>query len=249
MAKYNRLFNYKDFNGHFMIERFSIGVSAKQLSARFEVEEPNAYQSRYNVAPSQLVPVITLGEPRGFSFFYWGQPPGWSKNKSLAEKIINVRAEQIAERPTLRKNLKTNRCIIPADGFYSWKKFGKKSLIPWRFVMKDKSVFSMAGLWEEYDDEDGNDFHTFTILTAPANSFVAPVCERMPVIFSKGQEKIWLDKNADENALMELLVPFPSDAWDGFAVSNQLNTISFDRPSLMLPVPPADQFGNLTLFD
>ena len=232
-----------------MIERFSIGVTANQLSSRFEVEEPASYQSRYNVAPSQLVPVITQGEPRGFSFFYWGQPPGWTKNKTLAEKIVNVRAEQIAERPTLKKNLKGYRCIIPADGFYSWKKLGKKSLIPWRFTLKDKSIFSIAGFWEEYEDEEGNDFHTFTILTVAANEFVSAVCERMPVMFSKDQEKIWLDKSTDESTLISLLVPFASDAFDGFAVSTQLNTISFDRPSLMLPVQPADQFGNLTLFD
>lgn len=232
-----------------MIERFSIGVSAKQLSARFEVEEPTSFQSRYNVAPSQLVPVITQGEPRGFSFFYWGQPPGWSKNKTLAEKIINVRSEQINERPTLKKILNSNRCIIPADGFYSWKKFGKKSMIPWRFTMKNKSIFSMAGLWEEYDDEEGNDFHTFTLLTVPANAFVVSVCERMPAILTKETERVWLDKNTDESSLMKLVAPFSSEAFDGFAVSPQLNSISFDRPSLVLPVPPADQFGNLTLFD
>jgi putative SOS response-associated peptidase YedK len=231
-----------------MIERFSIGVSAKQLALRFEVEEPASYQSRYNVAPSQLVPVITQGEPRGFSFFYWGQPPGWTKNKTLAEKIINVRTEQIADRPTLKKILKSNRCIIPADGFYSWKKLGKKSLIPWRFAMKDKSIFSIAGFWEEYDDEDGNNYHTFSILTAPANEFVLSVCERMPVMFGKAQEKVWLDKNTEEGELISLLTS-SNDPLDGFAVSPQLNTISFDRPSLMLPVPPADQFGNLTLFD
>ncbi|SRR5258707_7547333 len=232
-----------------MIERFSIGVTAKQLSSRFEVDEPASYEARYNVAPSQLVPVITQGEPRGFSFFYWGQPPGWAKNKTLAEKIINVRAEQIIERPTLKKTLKNYRCIIPADGFYSWKKFGKKSLIPWRFALSDKGIFSIAGFWEEYEDEDNNDFHTFTMLTVPANEFVSPVCDRMPAIFLKDQEKTWLDKGTDESALINSLVPLPSDALDGFAVSTQLNTISFDRPSLMLPVQPADQFGNLTLFD
>jgi putative SOS response-associated peptidase YedK len=231
-----------------MIERFSIGVSAKQLASRFGVEEPTSFQSRYNVAPSQLVPLITQDEPRGFSFFYWGQPPGWSKNKTLAEKIINVRVEQITERPTLKKNLKANRCIIPADGFYSWKKFGKKSLIPWRFVPKDKSIFSIAGMWEEYDDEEGNDIHTFTLLTVPANSSVSSVCERMPVMLLKDQEKIWLDKGTEENALINLLTP-SATVLDGFAVSPQLNAVSFDRPSLILPVPPTDQFGNLTLFD
>ena len=232
-----------------MIERFSIGVSAKQLATRYQVEEPPSYQSRYNVAPSQLLPLITQGDLRGFSFFYWGQPPGWTKNKTLAEKIINVRVEQITERPILKKNLSTSRCIIPADGFYSWKKIGKKSLIPWRFTLKDKSIFSMAGLWEEYDDEEGNNFHTFTILTVPANDFVLSANERMPAILTGEEEKLWLDKNSSDDTLLNLCKPLATDRLDGFAVSPQLNTISFDRPSLLLPVPPADQFGNLTLFD
>jgi putative SOS response-associated peptidase YedK len=232
-----------------MIERFSIGVSAKQLATRYKVEEPASFQSRYNVAPSQLVPLIMQGDLRGFSFFYWGQPPDWTKNKTLAEKIINVRFEQISERPALKKNLKTNRCIIPADGFYSWKRIGKKSLVPWRFVFKDKSIFSMAAIWEEYDDEEGNTLHTFTILTVPANDCVLPVSERMPAILNIEQEKIWLDQNSTEEILLSLIVPVISEKLDGFAVSPQLNIISFDRPSLMLPVPPADQFGNLTLFD
>lgn len=232
-----------------MIERFSIGVSAKQLATRFGVEAPTVFQSRYNVAPSQLVPLITLGEPRGFSFFYWGQHPNWTKNKTLAEKIINVRAEQIAERPTLKKNLKTQRCIIPTDGFYSWKRIGKKSLIPWRFSFKNKNLYSIPGFWEEFDDENGEQFHTFTIITVAANDYVLPVCERMPVLFNQEQEKIWLDRNTDEAALINSLTPSASTNLDGYAVSPQLNTISFDRPSLVLPVPPTDQFGNLTLFD
>ena len=86
-----------------MIDRFSIGISAGQLAERFGVEAPERFQSRYNVSPSQLVPVITHEDPKGFSFFYWGQPPGWTKNKSLAERIINVRAEQIGEKPTIKK--------------------------------------------------------------------------------------------------------------------------------------------------
>ncbi len=232
-----------------MIERYSIGVASKQLAERFGVEEPTAYQARYNAAPSQILPVVTQGIPRGFSYFYWGQPPGWTKNKTLAEKIINVRAEHIFEKPVLKKNLMSHRCLVPSDGFYTWKKVGKKTLIPWRFTLKEKDVYSMAGLWEEYEDEDGNAFHTFTILTTTANSFVSTVSERMPVIFDKAQEETWLNKNAEESTLLDLLVAIPADGMDGFSVSPQLNTLSFDRPSLILPVPSADQYGNLTLFD
>jgi putative SOS response-associated peptidase YedK len=232
-----------------MIERYAIGTTAKHLAERFEVEEPHAYQARYNAAPSQLLPIITHETPIGFSFFYWGQPPGWAKNKTLAEKIINVRSELITDKPVLKKNLMQHRCLIPADGFYAWKKVGKKTLIPWRFSLKDKSIFSMAGLWEEYEDEDSNSVHTFTIITIASNNFVSMVSERMPVIFEKSKEKNWLNKESTEGELVSLLIALADDKLDGFAVSPQLNTISFDRPSLILPVPPADQFGNLTLFD
>ncbi len=232
-----------------MIERYSVGVTARQLAERFGIDEPPAHQARYNAAPSQLLPVITHESPNGFSFFYWGQPPDWSKNKSAAEKIINTRSELLAEKPLLKKNLVQHRCLVPSDGFYAWKRIGKKTLIPWRFALKDKSIFSMAGLWEEYDDEENNSFHTFTIITTPSSKFVSAVCERMPAIIQVSSEKSWLDKGATESELISLLSASPDDKMDGFAVSPQLNTISFDRPSLILPVPPADQFGNLTLFD
>lgn len=232
-----------------MIERFSIGVTARQLAERFEAEEPAAFLARYNVAPSQLVPVITHSAPQGFSFFYWGQPPGWSKNKTLAERIINARAELIVEKPTFRKTMMQNRCLIPSDGFYSWKKFGKKSLIPWRLVPKDKSLYSMPALWEEYDDEQGESFHTCTLITVAANTLVGTVNDRMPVIFGRDAEKKWLSKDASEEELLSLLTTAPAANWDGFSVSTKLNDLTFDRPSLLLPMPPADQYGNLTLFD
>ncbi len=114
--------------------------------------------------------------------------------------------------------------------------------------MRDKSIFSFPGLWEEYDDEDGNSFHTFTLITVPSTDVVLTVIERMPVIMDKSNEKIWLNKESTDNDLTSLLIG-TSVQIDGFPVSPQLNSISFDRPSLILPVPPADQFGNLTLFD
>ncbi len=232
-----------------MIERFSVGVTARQLAERFEADEPTAFLARYNVAPSQLVPVLTHNAPQGFSFFYWGQPPGWSKNKALAERIINVRAELIGEKPTFRKNLVQSRCLVPSDGFYSWKKFGKKSLIPWRFVPRDKAIYSMPAIWEEYDDEEGKSFHTFTIITAAANSLIGMANERMPIVFDKEAERKWLSKETSEEELLSMLVPSGPEWWDGFSVSTKLNDLEFDRPSLLLPMPPADQFGNLTLFD
>jgi putative SOS response-associated peptidase YedK len=173
-----------------MIERFSIGVSASRLAARYKTEEPT-FLPRYNGAPSQLFPVLTSESPQGFSYFYWGVAPQWAKNKSIAERLINVRVEQISEKPVLKQSLKKFRCIVAADGFYAWKKVGKKTMIPWRFALPSKEVFSIAGLWEEYD-EDGDAFHTFTIITTVAKGLSATVSDRQPLVLSKEDEAIWL---------------------------------------------------------
>lgn len=231
-----------------MIERFSIAVPAGLLASRFSVEEPIAYQPKYNGAPSQLFPLITSEGPQGFSFFYWGLPPSWAKNKSIAERIINWRSEQILEKPALKKKLTKHRCLVPADGFYVWKKVGKKTQIPWRFTLKSKELFSIAGVWEEYEDENES-FHTFSIITIPATGFVQSASERMPLILTKAQEAIWLQPEVSELELDSVLTSVFAEAMDGYTVSPQINSIEADKPSLMLPMPAADQFGNLTLFD
>jgi putative SOS response-associated peptidase YedK len=148
----------------------------------------------------------------------------------------------------LAKSLKKYRCVIPADGFYAWKKVGKKIMIPWRFVLPSKELFSMAGIWEEYE-EDGDAFHTFTIITTLAKGLSATVSDRQPLVLSKEDEAIWLKNDTGESELLALLKRANGIDFDGFTVSPQLNSIQFDRPSLLLPVPAADQFGNLTLFD
>jgi len=232
-----------------MIERYSIHASAKQIAERFQIEEPEAFKPRYNAAPAQLLPVITHESPQGCSYFYWGASPEWSKNKTFAERIINTRGELIKDKPVLKKNLKTHRCLIPADSFYVWKKIGKKTQIPWRIILKSKEIFSFAGLWEEFDDHEGNSFHTFSIITLPSENWIAEITERIPVIFSKQEEKIWLDNNASEEQLLSLLLVSPTHLLEGYNVSPSINSVEKDGPSLIIPTPPADQFGNLTLFN
>lgn len=232
-----------------MIERYSIHASASQIASRFQIEEPEAFKPRYNAAPSQLLPVITHESPQGFSYFYWGAAPQWSKNKTFAERIINTRGELIKDKPVLKKNLRTHRCLVPADSFYAWKKVGKKTLVPWRIVPKSKEVLSFAGLWEEFDDHEGNSFHTFSIITVPADNWIADITERMPVIFAKNEEKIWLDNNSSDEQLIDLIKAYPATLLEGYNVSPLINLVGNDGPSLIVPTPPVDQFGNLTLFD
>ena len=232
-----------------MIERYSLSASAEKLKERFSVEVPDFFKPRYNAAPTQLLPVITASAPEGISLFYWGQPPDWAKNKTPAEKIINVRTESISEKPAMKKAMMKSRCLIPADGFYAWKKVGKKTTIPYRFVLTTQELFSIAGLWEEFEDTDGNQIQTFTMLTTTANETVATVCDRMPVILEKSAEKKWLNEESTEGELLSIVTPYAASKMNHYPVSPRINSVGVDVPSLIIPTPPADQFGNLTLFD
>lgn len=231
-----------------MIERYSIGATAQFVSERFATNVPEYYTPRYNAAPTHLLPVITSDAPQGLSLFYWGKPPLLAKSKSLSEKIINLQQESILSRPVLKKALMKYRCILPADGFYAWKKVGKKTAIPYRCVA-DQSLFSFAGLWEEFEDEAGNGIHTFTIITTHANDSVGKITDRMPVIFDRNEELIWLNNASSEEALLGLLKVYPSEKLNLYPVSPRINDIKINVPSLLKPTPPADQYGNLTLFD
>jgi putative SOS response-associated peptidase YedK len=232
-----------------MIDRYSITASADQVAGRFSVDVPEFYVARYNASPTTLLPVITSNSPQGVSLFYWGTAPEWAKNKNLSEKFINLRAEYFSEKPTLKKPLRTQRCIVPADGFYGWKKVGKKTSIPYRFVLKSGDIFSFAALWEEFEDTEGHEIQTFTIITTPADNLVSIVQERMPVVLSAAAEKIWLDKNSEEEELMSILSTSSTKDMNYYSVSPRISEKDIDVPSLIIPTPPADQHGNLTLFD
>lgn len=231
-----------------MIERYSLTASPEQVGAYFGVESHGYTKPHYNAAPSQLLPVIMMNS-KGLSHFYWGSAPERSKNKAIGEKIINVRLEQIADRPAIRKRLASSRCAVPADGFYAWKKVGKKTSIPNRFELQGKGLFSIAALWEEYDDENGDQFHTFTIVTRPASRWVESIHDRMPAVLDIDSHHQWLSPDADEATLLPLLDKCASFAFDHYTISPRINSSVNNDATLVIPTPPADQFGNLTLFD
>lgn len=232
-----------------MIDRYSITASAAEISERFTVDVPEFYKAHYNASPTQLLPVITSAMPEGLSLFYWGTAPDWAKNKTLSEKFINHRAEHFAEKPTLKKALRTQRCIVPADGFYAWKKLGKKTSIPYRFVLKSKSVFSFPALWEEFEDTEGQQIQTFAIISKESDKLVTAIQDRMPVILNAESEKVWLDHESAEESLLRIFATSPSAEMNYYPVSPRISQKDVDVPSLIVPTPPADQHGNLTLFD
>jgi putative SOS response-associated peptidase YedK len=231
-----------------MIDHYSITASSSEISERFSVDVPDFYRAHYNASPTQVLPVITCVSPEGLSSFYWGTAPEFAKNKTLGEKLVNLHAEDFREKPTLKKALRTHRCIIPADGFYGWRKVGKKTSIPYRFVLKSQAIFSFPGLWEEFEDAEGSQIQTFAIITLPPDDTGTALPDRMPVILSAQAEKIWLAKDSSERALLDVLSGKTSEM-NYYPVSPRISQKDVDVPSLILPTPPSDQHGNLTLFD
>jgi putative SOS response-associated peptidase YedK len=233
-----------------MCSRYSISATSDQLSSRFQVDVPPAYyKPNYNAAPSQLLPVITSDSPQGVSLFYWGLPPERAQNKSISERIINLRIETLQEKAIYKRTMKTHRCLIPADGYYTWKQLGKKTTVPYRIIRKDKALFAFAGIWEEYESEAGDSLHTFSIITVPANNVLAGISERMPVILNLDEERIWLNVQAIETELLSVLKSYPEDSLEFYTVSPRINSIQNNDSTLTRPAPAADQHGNLTLFN
>jgi putative SOS response-associated peptidase YedK len=231
-----------------MCGRYSLSKTKQDLQDRFEAEMLPKFQPRYNIAPTQLVPVITSQSPTGFSFFYWGITPDFGKNRPVSQKLINARAETVAEKISFKSSFQKRRCIIPADGFYEWKNLGKKTKIPYRFTLRDDELFSFAGIWEEFEGVDGEIQHTFIILTTSPNEIMHEVHDRMPVILTKETEKIWLDNHSEEEKLKNLFSPFSAKSMLSYTVSPLVNSVKNDQPSVINRTAPMDQHGNYTLF-
>lgn len=231
-----------------MCGRYSLSKSKIELEERFQAEMLADFKPRYNIAPTQLVPVITSDAPKGFSFFYWGITPDFGQNKPVAQKLINAKAETVHEKISFKNSFQRRRCLIPADGFFEWKRLGKKTKIPYRFTLREEEIFSFAGIWEEYETVTGEIQHTFLILTTSPNEVVADVHDRMPLILSRESEKKWLDKYSSETELLNLLKPYPAELMLHYTVSPLVNSVQNDSPGIIRRTSPMDQFGNYTLF-
>lgn len=231
-----------------MCGRYSLSKSRIELEERFQAEMLADFKPRFNIAPTQLVPVITSDSPKGFSYFYWGVTPDFGQNRPVAQKLINAKADTIHEKLSTKGSFQKRRCLIPADGFFEWKKLGKKTKIPYRFTLREDDLFAFAGIWEEYETVSGETQHTFLILTTSANEVTEEVHDSMPVILSRGDEKKWLDKYTSESDLLKILKPYPAEMMMSYSVSSLVNSVQNDSPGIIRKISPMDQFGNYTLF-
>lgn len=223
-----------------MCGRFSFSPLAKIIEDRFDVKvDSTRYKPRYNSAPSQDLAVISNVSPHEVSFYRWGLIPFWAKDKSIGNKLINAKAETIAEKPSFKNSLKRKRCLVLSDGFYEWKSVDKKEKIPYRITLKDNGLFAMAGLWDSWKDSDGTVIHSFTIITTTPNSLMENIHTRMPVILKREFEKAWLtDDNTD--FLQTLLKSYPENEMTAYPVSKLVNSPVNDVPELLKPAEYPD---------
>jgi putative SOS response-associated peptidase YedK len=217
-----------------MCGRYSFAIEDELIRERFGVSVRNAvYKARYNCAPSQDLAVISTEEPEILSFYRWGLIPFWAKDPSIGNKLINVRAETIADKPSFKQAFRNRRCLVLSDGFFEWEKMREKT--PYRIVLQDNVPFSMAGIWEKWKNPEGVIIHSFSIITTTANSLIEEIHDRMPVILKREDEKKWLSP-ADESELLDLLRPYPSEQMIKYAVSRKVNSPVNDIPEILEPV-------------
>ena len=198
--------------------------------------------ARFNIAPSQQIPVILDQAPKTITSAKWGLIPSWAKDDKIGSSLTNARAESVAEKPAFRTAYRKRRCWVPADGFYEWQKtpLGKQ---PYRFSMKDGSLFFFAGLWEVWKNpKNGEDLRTVTLITTEPNTVTQPVHDRMPVILTKEHQDAWLSKETPVDALRSLLMPYPAEAMQATPVSTAVNSAKYDGPELLKPVPGDGEF-------
>ena len=218
-----------------MCGRYTVYTPAETLAQRFHAELPmDLLRPTYNAAPSQDLPVIRSGQPQAITLASWGFVPEWAKGKDV-KPIINARAESIADKPFFRNAFRHKRCLVPADGFYEWKKMGTRK-VPYYVALKSEEPFAFAGLWSTVHDTDGNAFATFALITTEPNELMADIHHRMPVILRQADEQNWLDPGLAREDAASMLTPYPATAMSIHPVSTRVNAPTYNVPEAIVAV-------------
>jgi putative SOS response-associated peptidase YedK len=222
-----------------MCGRFTLTIDPFHLQQAFPwAVIPDDLSPRYNISPSQQVAVIPNTGDSRLSMFKWGLIPSWSKDPAIGDRMINARAETLAEKPSFRNAYRRRRCLILADGFYEWKQDpSMKSKQPVYIRFLDAHPFAFAGLWELWKSPDGSEVRSCTIITTQPNSLLEPIHNRMPVILPSDAYSQWLIPDDLPPAhLNALLVPYPASEMVAFPVSRMVNRPQTDAPDLIKPL-------------
>jgi putative SOS response-associated peptidase YedK len=223
-----------------MCGRFTLFEADTVLCKEFGVSGIPPLPPRYNIAPSQPVAAVraaSAGAGRELALLRWGLIPSWSKDATIGNRLINARAETVGEKPSFRNAFRRHRCLIPANGFYEWRR-QERGKQPYFVRMRDGRLFAFAGLWDRWENPDKGVLETCAILTTSANAVLAPIHDRMPVILHPETYERWLDPAVrDPESLTPLLVPFPPEEMLSFPVSPRVNPPTNDDAGCIAPIP------------
>jgi putative SOS response-associated peptidase YedK len=222
-----------------MCGRFTLTVDPAQLQEAFPwVETPSDLTPRFNIAPSQPVAVVANNGGNRLEFFSWGLIPSWAKDPSIGNRLINARAETLAEKPSFRNALRRRRCLILADGFYEWKKNpGSKQKTPMYIRMKTGKPFAFAGLWEVWNSPEGSTILSCTVITTEPNQLLEGIHNRMPVILPEQTYSDWLDPTERRpEELTGFLRPYQDGELEAYPVSTLVNKPSNELPECIRPL-------------
>jgi putative SOS response-associated peptidase YedK len=234
-----------------MCGRFTLKSGSQKLAEAFPLFEAPELEPRYNIAPTQQVAAARIlpdGPKQEIVLLHWGLIPSWADDPSIGNRLINARAETVAEKPSFRSAFRKRRCLVLADGFFEWQKVdGKKQ--PYYFQLKDNCPFAFAGLWEHWERV-GKKIESGTILTTAANDLLRNVHDRMPVILHPADYERWLDPdNQTGKNLDKLLCPFPAEEMQSFPVSTHVNNPRNDDPRCVEPLVQPDFQIDGSLFE
>jgi putative SOS response-associated peptidase YedK len=219
-----------------MCGRFVITSAPEAVRRMLGYEEQPNFPPRYNIAPTQPVPVVHVEHGmRHLRLMRWGLIPSWVKDLKQFPLLINARLEGIVDKPSFRAAMKYRRALIPADGFFEWQKQGKTKQ-PYFIRARNGDPFSFAALYETYTDKDSGEIDTAAIVTTSANEMLAPIHERMPVIVAPEHRDAWLDCNTfDAKQAAALVGRAPDDFLETVAISTRVNSVKNDGPENLEP--------------
>jgi putative SOS response-associated peptidase YedK len=211
-----------------MCGRFAQRTSPRELARTFGVAVPEV-KARYNIAPTQeVLAVRQQAEARAAVMLRWGLIPAWARDPAIGQKLINARSETVSEKPSFREAFKARRCLVPADGFYEWRREGARKQ-PYYFQLRDGRPFAFAGLWECWRGADGEPVETCAILTTEANEVLRPVHDRMPVILAPEDYDLWLARRVGNASDVRLLLrPYPAALMTSHPVGRRMNDVRHD---------------------
>lgn len=222
-----------------MCGRFTLFDTADAVAERFGLADTPSLSPRYNIAPSQEVAAVRIppgGPARELVPLRWGLVPSWAKDPAVGNRMINARAETAAGKPAFRSAIRRRRCLVPADGFYEWKRAGGRKQ-PYYIRLRDGGIFAFAGLWESWEGAGHASVESCAILTTGSNDLLRPIHERMPVILSPRDYDRWISPAVqDPGALAPLLRSFPSGDMAVFPVGTAVNNPKTDTPGLVRPL-------------